>query len=421
MAKKHSYTSMLLSSVTVCGALFYGPEKSQEVHVRPSYSSASFTVPAPLLSDTKLTLASLEPVVGQGNPASEFPERPLGASQRKDRQSVGRRLTNMRGRSHPERPEPSFAGHGYRRIEIASGPVLRIELAQVKAALPDTSSDLAIADKSSAPQPVRQDEAAPLIVANTAIDDKTELGKPSTDRLVQQIQAVSQPIVQQAQATPPQTTSSQTTLPRTELSGSADVPNSLLRTKPVKSASGDEANQQVRIMAAVQGQNFAAAASAPMRRNLESSGAPEISSHGLAAEGQSRSLSTGSLAENALPARAMSTRKRKVDIDQISSSSQLAYVEQLTRSHSQQRMAVRVDGNEMGTVAFQVTPGRSISVHLGQVLDLFENRFEDARFAQLRNASSAEKFVEISRIADAGISIRYDAVYDELVISDQAG
>lgn len=75
----------------------------------------------------------------------------------------------------------------------------------------------------------------------------------------------------------------------------------------------------------------------------------------------------------------------------------------------------------MGTVAFQVTSDRSISVHLGQVLDLFENRFEDARFAQLRNATSASKFVDISRIADAGISIRYDAVYDELVISDQAG
>lgn len=112
---------------------------------------------------------------------------------------------------------------------------------------------------------------------------------------------------------------------------------------------------------------------------------------------------------------------QKADIEQIAPPSRVAFVDQLTKSASEQRMAVRLEGVTIGTVAFQVTPERAISVHLGHVLDLFEDRFDEVRFAQLRGAEEAAAYISLDRFADAGIPVRYDPVYDELVISTHAG
>ncbi|EDL48753.1 hypothetical protein ED21_23521 [Erythrobacter sp. SD-21] len=80
-------------------------------------------------------------------------------------------------------------------------------------------------------------------------------------------------------------------------------------------------------------------------------------------------------------------------------------------------MAVRMDGREVGAVPFQVNGDRTISVHLGQVLDLFEDRFDPTEFAGLRNAKASEEFVTLKQLVSAGIELRYDPVYDEIVVS----
>lgn len=111
------------------------------------------------------------------------------------------------------------------------------------------------------------------------------------------------------------------------------------------------------------------------------------------------------------------SRNGKVDIEQIAPARPLAYVDQITPISRQERMAVRMDGEQIGAVQFQVLKDRTISVHLGQILDLFESKFEEERFARLRSAPSSQKFVTLERLSDAEIQVRYDAVYDELVIS----
>ena len=135
------------------------------------------------------------------------------------------------------------------------------------------------------------------------------------------------------------------------------------------------------------------------------------------------------------PAAPVPMRKRRVDIDQIGSHSpqaSLAFVDQLTPSLQQQRqamamqtdtqsshqkMAVRMDGQVLGSVNFQVSEQREMLVHLGQILDLFEDRFDKAQFARLRSADNSERFLSVDQLALAGVQIRYNAAYDELIIA----
>ena len=83
---------------------------------------------------------------------------------------------------------------------------------------------------------------------------------------------------------------------------------------------------------------------------------------------------------------------------------------------SYQQMAVRMDGQMLGSVAFQVSEQREMLVHLGQILDLFEDRFDKAQFARLRSADNSERFLSVDQLASAGVQIRYNAAYDELII-----
>lgn len=111
---------------------------------------------------------------------------------------------------------------------------------------------------------------------------------------------------------------------------------------------------------------------------------------------------------------------RRVDVAQIAPAPRDAYVAQLTREHGATRLAVRQGDRVIGAVGFQVSDGR-VAVHIGQVLDLFQDRMEDARFAALRGSEAAQQFVALETIRQAGVPLRYDAVYDELVLGDVQG
>lgn len=171
--------------------------------------------------------------------------------------------------------------------------------------------------------------------------------------------------------------------------------------------------ERIAILAKVQGTRFARAAVARKTASVAPASAlpatPSPQPQELAADNRTNAaLGPGRIAPS------------KVQVEQIGRAASLAYIDQVappSRIQRVERMAVRMGGEEIGAVRFQVNPNRSISVHLGQVLDLFEDRFDPAKFAELRNAAAGHGFVTLDQLGQAGIAMRYDPVYDEMVIA----
>lgn len=107
-------------------------------------------------------------------------------------------------------------------------------------------------------------------------------------------------------------------------------------------------------------------------------------------------------------------------VSQVSDSIRAAYIAQIDASAPEHRLAVRSGDKMLGAVQFQVS-GQQVSVHIGQVLDLFAAQIEPALFAQLRQSAAADEFVTLDRIRSAGIPLDYNAAYDELVLGPDRG
>jgi hypothetical protein len=125
-------------------------------------------------------------------------------------------------------------------------------------------------------------------------------------------------------------------------------------------------------------------------------------------------------AEPVLTVAANPFEDRLVYIPQISQSVRAAYIAQVDAAAPGQRLAVRAGDTVLGTVQFQVADG-VVSVNVGQVLDLFEGRFDSARFAELRGSHAAQSFVSLDQLQGAGIPLEYNAAYDELTLAAQRG
>lgn len=110
----------------------------------------------------------------------------------------------------------------------------------------------------------------------------------------------------------------------------------------------------------------------------------------------------------------------RVDMAQIATNGRTAYMAQLSSELSQSRLAVRQGTNIIGEIQVDMIEGR-MAVHVGQVLELFEPRLDQMLYADLRNSRAAGEFVTLERLAANGIPLTYDAVYDELVLSPDAG
>lgn len=79
------------------------------------------------------------------------------------------------------------------------------------------------------------------------------------------------------------------------------------------------------------------------------------------------------------------------------------------------RLVTRIAGIEVGAVEFQQAGGE-ISVKLGSLLDMVSARIPAEDLARLRTSSSAEIFLPLAQLKDAGLPIAYDPVYDEITI-----
>ena len=106
----------------------------------------------------------------------------------------------------------------------------------------------------------------------------------------------------------------------------------------------------------------------------------------------------------------------RVAIDQIEETSSSVFVAQIAPSVNLEGMAVRLFEKAIGDVAFQVDSAGKIEIRVSQILDLLEDRFDEADFARLRNSDASREFVSLTDLRGNGIPVRYDPVYDELII-----
>lgn len=81
-----------------------------------------------------------------------------------------------------------------------------------------------------------------------------------------------------------------------------------------------------------------------------------------------------------------------------------------------EQLSVRLGDIVLGKVAIGSELDGGVTVQLSGLLDLLEDRFEPDAFEQLRSAAAADAFVPVTRIADSGIAVEYNAAYDELTI-----
>ena len=80
-------------------------------------------------------------------------------------------------------------------------------------------------------------------------------------------------------------------------------------------------------------------------------------------------------------------------------------------------MTVRVGDEAVGAVAFRMSDARTIDVQLSGLLDIVADRMTPEDYGRLRTSDAAGEFVPLDALRAIGISVRYDAVYDELDLS----
>lgn len=81
------------------------------------------------------------------------------------------------------------------------------------------------------------------------------------------------------------------------------------------------------------------------------------------------------------------------------------------------KLTVRIDGVAVGKVGVAITDTRAVAVQLGDLLDIVAARMAPDRYEQLRQSPATASLVTLDRLREAGISMRYDAAYDELLLT----
>lgn len=80
------------------------------------------------------------------------------------------------------------------------------------------------------------------------------------------------------------------------------------------------------------------------------------------------------------------------------------------------QIVVRLADRAIGTVAVRVSEINTIDVQLSGLLDMMADSFAPEDFARLRGSAAADSYVSLDQLRAAGLGLRYDAVYDELVV-----
>lgn len=67
-------------------------------------------------------------------------------------------------------------------------------------------------------------------------------------------------------------------------------------------------------------------------------------------------------------------------------------------------------------VAIRISQINTVDVQLAGLLEMMADRFAPEEFARLRDSAAAGTYVPLDELRAAGLGLRYDPVYDELVV-----
>lgn len=89
----------------------------------------------------------------------------------------------------------------------------------------------------------------------------------------------------------------------------------------------------------------------------------------------------------------------------------------LLQEDAPSELAVRLGDRTIGKVAVRVSQINTIDVQLSGLLDMMADRFSPEEFTRLRGSVAAGSYVPLDQLRAAGLGLRYDPIYDELVVS----
>ena len=81
------------------------------------------------------------------------------------------------------------------------------------------------------------------------------------------------------------------------------------------------------------------------------------------------------------------------------------------------KMPVRVNGENFGKLTMHIAPDDRISLHLKELVSMFEQQLDPELVTALRAAPSIDEFVSFERLRAAGIDIRYDAANNQVILA----
>jgi hypothetical protein len=107
----------------------------------------------------------------------------------------------------------------------------------------------------------------------------------------------------------------------------------------------------------------------------------------------------------------------KAQMAQLSVSSAVERELALLQEDAPSEVAVRLGDRAIGKVAIRISQINTIDVQLSGLLDVMADSFAPEEFTRLRNSAAAGTYVPLDELRAAGLGLRYDPVYDELVVS----
>ena len=81
------------------------------------------------------------------------------------------------------------------------------------------------------------------------------------------------------------------------------------------------------------------------------------------------------------------------------------------------RMPVRVNGEQLGRLTMHIAPDDQISLHLKELVSMFEQQLDPQLVSALKSSPSIDEFVSFERLRAAGIDIRYDAASNQVILA----
>lgn len=81
---------------------------------------------------------------------------------------------------------------------------------------------------------------------------------------------------------------------------------------------------------------------------------------------------------------------------------------------------VVLNGTELGAITLRAFEGNRSQIHLGALLSLFRLKMQPAEYERLISSASADQFVDLEVLREAGLDARYDARRGRLVVGSAA-